>query len=330
MEPVHALLRLADHDHLLLLKLVDAVHATLLNAVCAHFLPEARGIAGEGLGELLLRQNGIDELADHRVFAGADEVQILALDLVHHALHLRKGHDAGNNLAADHERRNVVRKALVDHEVTGICQNGGVQACDIAAQIVKAVAAGVTGSVDVDAVELLHDVHVIGHLEFRHERIAEALDLHVFGIVLADGHGIVDEVRDDQHDLTDSCGQLGLLLFQSLQLFADGADLSLDCLSLFLFALTHEGADLLADGLPLAAQLVALHLCLTELPVQLYHFVYQRQLFVLELLSDVLLDFFRIIPDPFDVDHDSFLPLLQWFYPQNCVIEMLPMKGCSS
>ena len=39
---VHALLRLADDDHLLLLKLVDAVNAALLDAVRADLLAEAR------------------------------------------------------------------------------------------------------------------------------------------------------------------------------------------------------------------------------------------------------------------------------------------------
>ena len=49
-----AFLRLADDDHLLLLELVDAVHAALLDAVRAHFLAEARGIAGQRLRQLVL------------------------------------------------------------------------------------------------------------------------------------------------------------------------------------------------------------------------------------------------------------------------------------
>ena len=48
--PVHALLGPADHDHLLLLELVDAVNAPLLDAVGALFLAEAGGIAGQVWG----------------------------------------------------------------------------------------------------------------------------------------------------------------------------------------------------------------------------------------------------------------------------------------
>ena len=65
----------------------------LLNTVGSLLLPEAGGIGGEGLGQLLLGQDLIDEPADHGVLAGADEVQVLPLDLVHHGLHVGLGHD---------------------------------------------------------------------------------------------------------------------------------------------------------------------------------------------------------------------------------------------
>ena len=53
---IYAVLRFADHDHLLLFKLVDAVNAALLNAMRADFLAKARGIAGQGLRQLGLLQ----------------------------------------------------------------------------------------------------------------------------------------------------------------------------------------------------------------------------------------------------------------------------------
>ena len=89
-----------------------------------------------------------------------------------------------------------------------------MQPCDIAAQIIETVAAGVTGCVDVNAVQLFHDVHVIRHFEIRNDRLAETLYFHVLRIVLADRHRVVNEVRDHQHDLPDAGGQLGLCLFQ--------------------------------------------------------------------------------------------------------------------
>ena len=47
--PLHAVLGLADHDHFLLFKLVDAVHAALLNAVRALLLAETGGVGGQRL-----------------------------------------------------------------------------------------------------------------------------------------------------------------------------------------------------------------------------------------------------------------------------------------
>ena len=52
--PHLAFFRLADNNHFLLLELVDTVYAALLDAVCAHFLTEARRIAGQGLRKGLL------------------------------------------------------------------------------------------------------------------------------------------------------------------------------------------------------------------------------------------------------------------------------------
>ena len=291
---------------------MDTVYAAFLDAVCTHFLPEARRIAGQSLGQLFFRQNGIDKLTDHGVLAGTDQVEVFALDLVHHAFHFGKGHYAGHHVAADHERRNVVGKALVDHKVAGICQNGGVQPCNIAAQIIEAVTAGVAGCVDVDAVEFFHNVHVIRHFEIRHNRLAETLYFHVFGIVLTDRHGVVNEVRDHQHDLADTGRQFCFCLFQFFQLGANCTYLCLDSFGFFLFSLSHESTDLLADRLPLAAELVALYLCFAEFLIQFHNFIYQRQLFVLKLLANVFFDFFRIVPDPFHIDHDFFLPLCMW------------------
>ena len=138
--PVHALLGLADNDHFLLFKLVDAVNAALLDAVRALLLAEAGGIARVGDGELLLGDDAVDERADHGVLARADEIEILALDLVHHGVHVGLGHDALHHVAVDHVGGNVVHKALVDHKVARVREHRGVQAGDIAAQIVEAVA----------------------------------------------------------------------------------------------------------------------------------------------------------------------------------------------
>ena len=122
--PVHGFLRTADNDHFLLFKLVDAVHAALLQTVAADLLAEAGGIAREGQGEFCLRDDLVDKAANHGVLARADEIEVLALDFVHHRFHLREGHDALDDVAVHHERRDDIRKALlVDHEVARVGQN---------------------------------------------------------------------------------------------------------------------------------------------------------------------------------------------------------------
>ena len=74
------------------------------------------------------------------MLACADKVQVLALDLIHHCVHIRLAHNALNNIAVDHERGNAVGKALSYHKVAGICQNRGVKSCNIAHEVVEAVA----------------------------------------------------------------------------------------------------------------------------------------------------------------------------------------------
>ena len=74
------------------------------------------------------------------MLGGTDEVQVLALDLVHHGVHLGEGHDTLHHVAVDHEGRDDIGEALVDHEVTGIGQDSLVQAGNVAQQVVEAVA----------------------------------------------------------------------------------------------------------------------------------------------------------------------------------------------
>ena len=60
-----AVLRLADNNHFLLFKLVDPVDAALLNPMGADLFSETRRIAGQSLGEFLLRQDRVDKFTDH-------------------------------------------------------------------------------------------------------------------------------------------------------------------------------------------------------------------------------------------------------------------------
>ena len=120
VEPHLAVLRLADDYHLLLLELVDAVNAALFYTVSALFLAEAGGVAREGQWQSLRLDYCVNKLAYHRVLARADEIEILALDFIHHRVHLGKAHNAGDDIASYHERRHTISEAAVDHEIARI------------------------------------------------------------------------------------------------------------------------------------------------------------------------------------------------------------------
>ena len=163
-----------------------------------------------------------------------------------------------------------------------------MQSCDIAHQIIEAVARNLTRRVKVDAAELLHDLSVIRDLKVGHERLAEALDLDVLAVVLADRYARVDDVRNDHHDLGDLFVQLGLFLFELRQLLAVGRDLRLQLLRLFALAARVTAAYFLGNLIAVGAQGIRLALCGSRLLVQLDHFVYERQLLILKFVLDVL------------------------------------------
>ena len=304
--PLLGVLRLADHDHFLLFELMDAVDAALLDAMGTLLLAEAGGVGGQRLGQLVLRQDLVNELADHGVLAGADEIQVLALDLIHHGVHVRLAHDALHHVAVDHKRRDAVGKALADHEVAGVSQHCFVQPRDIAQQVVEAVAGHAACSVHIDAVEALHDLGVVRNGEIGHHRLTKALCFHVVGIIRADGHAGIDHLRDGVHDLLNACGQGLFFLFQLSHLV--GIDLSLQlgllCLIGALLQLAEQGAVGLAQLV--AGSLEGFHFlqACAVLGILLDDLVHQRELCILKLLLDVFLDSVRVFTDKFDIKHD--------------------------
>ena len=246
------------------------------------------------------------------MFGGADEVQVLALDLVHHGVHLSLGHNALHHVAVDHEGGDAEGKALVDHKVPGVGQHALVEAGNVAHQIVEAVAGHAASRIHVDAVEGLHDLGVVGDVKVGGDRLTEALHLHIGGVIGADGHGGINDVGDLEHDVTDLLGQLRLQSLQLGQTVGVGLDLGLGLLSLLelggvLLGLAHQDAHLLAEGVALGAQVLSLGNGGTVLAVQLQHFVHQGQLLILELLLDVFLYHVGVFPDKLDIQHGLFL-----------------------
>ena len=116
---------------------------------------------------------------------------------------------------------------------------------DVAHEIIEAVARNLARGVEVNTVELFHDIGVVGYLEFGYKRLAEALDLNVLAVVLADGYGRVDDLRNAHHDLCYLRAELGFLLLKLRKKLRLLCDLFLDSHGFFLLALTHQHTDLL-------------------------------------------------------------------------------------
>ena len=294
---------------------MDAVDAALLDAVCALLLTEAGAVRGQGQRHLALVQRLVDEAADHGVLTGTDQVQVLTLDLVHHGIHFREGHDALHHVAVHHEGRDHVGEALIDHKVAGIGQHSLVQAGNVAQQIVETVAGHAACGVHIDAVKALHDLGVVRDGEIGDHRLTKALCFHVVGIIRADGHAGIDHLRDGVHDLLNACGQGLFFLFQLSHLVGVGLDggivgvdlslqLSLLCLIGALLQLAEQGTVGLAQLV--AGSLEGFHFlqACAVLGILLDDLVHQRELCILKLLLDVFLDSVRVFTDKFDIKHD--------------------------
>ena len=224
------------------------------------------------------------------MLGSTDKVQIFAFNLIHHGVHLSKAHNAGNNVGSYHVRRYAVSESAVNHEVSCISQNRRVKSCDIAHQIIEAVACNASCAVEVDTIQALHYLAVIRDLKIRNYRLAVAGYFNVLAVVLAYRNRRINDVRNGHHDLLYLLGKLLFLLLKRFKLIGELLYLSLCLLSLVLLALSHEAANLLGNAVSVGSEGVAALLSLAELCIQLDNLINQRKLAVLELLLDVLLN----------------------------------------
>ena len=119
---------------------MDTVYATFLDSMCSFFFSEAWRITGQCIWKFFFFINGINEFSDHRMFTGTNQIEILALDLVHHGIHFVKTHNSGYHIAADHKWRYTVCESAVDHKISRIGNHCGMKSCNVTHQIVKTVA----------------------------------------------------------------------------------------------------------------------------------------------------------------------------------------------
>ena len=254
------------------------------------FLTEAGRIARQRERQALFGDDLVNELANHRVLAGADEIEVFAFNLVHHGIHLGETHHATNDFAAHHERRDAVSEASINHEVAGVSDDGRMQACDVAHEVIEAITRHAMGRIQIQAIELGHDVGMVWHLKIGHHRLAKAFLLHVKGVVLPHRHFRCDNVGDGIHHFGQLLHKRALLLAEAFQLLGIGLHEFLHLVGLLDFLVLEQDADFLGDGVALRAEVVGALLAIAVLGVQVDGLVDEGQLAVLEFLLDVFPD----------------------------------------
>ena len=228
------------------------------------------------------------------MLTGTDQVKVLSLDLVHHGIHLCKAHNAGNHIAADHERRYAVSKSSVDHEIAGIGNYCRMQSGNIAHQIIKSVSGYTSCSIQVDTVKAFHDFCMIRNFEIRYHRLTKLFDLHIVRIILADRYRRINNIRNGHHDRTNALFNLFLTGGKFLNTVSKGSNLFFNCFCFLKFLLSHQSTDLLGHFISLRTKILYFLLDLTIFLIKINNLVYQRQLGHLKFVFDILLYHFRV------------------------------------
>ena len=203
-----------------------------------------------------------------------DQIQVFALDLIHHGIHLFETHYTGHNIAADHKRRYTIGKSTVDHEIARIRDHCGMKSRDIAHQIIETITGYLSCRIEINTVKTVHNVCMVRDLKIRNHRLTEFLNLHIAGIIRSDRYRRINDIRDHHHIL---CDLLCIGLFLLLELGQTLCELSYLCLYSFCFLLLsflHQSTNLLGQLVSLGTQVICFLLCRTGFGIQLDNFIY--------------------------------------------------------
>ena len=184
------------------------------------------------------------------MLAGANQIKVLALNLIHHAIHIGLAHHALHHVAMNHKGRDAVGKALVNHKIPTVGKDRLVKPRDIPKEIIEAVSGNPARGVKVNTIKRLHDFSMVRHRKVRGLGLAESLDLHIFAVVFSDGHRVVNHLGNQQHFLVQLNFQLGLQMLQLSQTIRLLLDLDLERFRFFLLGrvllcLSHQDPNLL-------------------------------------------------------------------------------------
>jgi len=143
----------------------------------------------------------------------AHRVALAAIGLL---LAARKVSRADHHRVADQHRHGHLHEAPLDHHFQGQPQDGLVQGAAVAPKDVVAGPGQLDPAVDVQHPELGHEGDVVLGLEAEPGGLADAADLDVLGVILADGHLVGRRLSNRQQGGVELIGGLPVVGFQLL------------------------------------------------------------------------------------------------------------------
>src|SRR5208282_266395 len=150
------------------------------------------------------------------MFARSDEVEVFALDLVHHVLEVREVRHPLVRRPPEHVRRAHGSEPAFHEQVEGESLQGEVDQDDRSLEVVKPGAASPAGAVEVRHAERLQGLGVRLEPGCPGSGFTPRLYHDVLGIVLAVGDGVVEEIGEAPHQGVAGQQQLSFALFDLL------------------------------------------------------------------------------------------------------------------
>ena len=198
------------------------------------------------------RRSGIERLvavqADERDLARADEEQLVGRDRVRLFAAEREEPRPRHRALLDHHGRRHQLHAALDERVDRQAENGQLEQRAVAHERVRAPAREAARPVPVDDAERRHELDVVLRREVELARRADAADLDVVLLALADRHLGSRKARDAQHQVLERRCASARRRLELLDVGADLLGLVDELRAVVLARLGDEGGQLVLAG----------------------------------------------------------------------------------
>ena len=307
---LHGVFRFTENNHFLFFKLVNSVKTSFFQTMASTFLTETWRIGCHSDWKFIFFDNLSLETTNHGMFRRTDQIQIFIFNLIHHCFHFRKGHNACNNIGMNHEWWNCICESLGNHVISCIGKHCFMKTCNIASQIIETFTGCSSCRFLVQTIDGMENISMIRNLIIRNSWFAESLFFYIFTVILTDRYRWINDVWNGVHSCLDFFVQNSFSFFQRLHLISHFLNLSLDFFSFFSLTVLHQSADFLGHTITISAKSITLLFNFSYFLIKCDDFINHRNLFILELLTDIFFNKFRIFSDKLNINH-CFLLVVQ-------------------